>query len=41
MFGLIIYGEECACLYFTQLNFMVERQESKRPTAESSFVSSH
>jgi len=40
MFGLIIYDEECACLYFTQLNFMVERQESKCPTAESSFVSS-
>lgn len=41
MFGLIIYGKECTCLYFTQFNFMVERQESKCPNAEFSFVSSH
>lgn len=41
MFGLIIYGEECTCLYFIQFNFMVERQESKGPDTEFSFVSSH
>lgn len=37
MFGLIIYGEERACLYFTQLNFMVERQESKVPNCKVLF----